>query len=206
MFTGIVEEIGKVKSAKPGQLTFSAGKVIEGLALGGSIAVNGVCLTAIEIKADTFTVDVMPETLRRSNLGALKIGDPVDLERPMRLGGELGGHLVEGHVDGTGKIVSIKPEGDAILMGFEAPSDVMKYVVEKGFIAIDGISLTVVNRNDGSFTVSLVQTTQRWTILGKKRIGDIVNLEADIIAKYVERLVAPGKQGITQQFLKEQGF
>ena len=120
--------------------------------------------------------------------------------------GSLAGIWSKGMSTGTGRIISLKPEGDAIIMGFEAPPDVMKYVVEKGFIAVDGISLTVVSRSERSFTVFLVQTTQRMTILGKKRIGDMVNLEADIIAKYVERLVAPGKTGITQRFLKEQGF
>jgi riboflavin synthase len=148
----------------------------------------------------------MPETLKRSNLGRLKAGDGVNLERPLALNGWVGGHLVQGHVDATGRIVNLTPESDATLVTFEAPSDVMYYVVEKGFITIDGISLTIADRNETSFRVSVVDYSRRHTNLQGRRIGDVVNLEVDIIAKYVARFTQVKGPGITLDFLKEQGF
>jgi riboflavin synthase len=205
VFTGIIEEIGKIKSAPPGKLTVSAVKVLDGTLMGDSIAVNGACLTVTGMTSGTFTVDVMEETRRRTNIGKLAAGDRVNLERAMALGGRMGGHLVQGHVDDTGKIISLSAERDATLIKIEAPPIVMRYTVEKGFIAVNGISLTIVKRDSHSFTVSIVQFTKTNTILSDIRIGDIVNLEVDIIAKYVEQLTKPGS-GISAEFLQEHGF
>lgn len=206
MFTGIVEEIGKVISARPGNLAVAAGKVLEDMAEGASIAVNGVCLTVTGFDNKSFNVEVMEETLSRTNLGLLKAGDEVNLERPLTLGGRLGGHLVQGHIDDTGRVISITPRGESIIAGFEAPPKLMSYIVEKGFIAVDGVSLTVVSRNSGSFQVSLVDYSRRNTILGNRRVGDTVNLEVDIIAKYVEQFNRDSGSGITVDFLQEHGF
>jgi riboflavin synthase len=205
MFTGIIEEIGRVKSVQRGRLTISANKVFEDLKLGDSIAVNGVCLTITALNKDTFAVDIMPETMRRSNLGMLSPGDEVNLERALVVGGRMGGHFVQGHVDDTGRVLSLIPEAEAVLMWIAAPAEITNYLVEKGFIAVDGISLTVINRNASSFTVSLVAYTLEHTTMGKKKPGDIVNLEIDILAKYVEQLTK-GKGGITPEFLAEHGF
>jgi len=206
MFTGITEEVGKVTSVKSGSLVIAASDVLREIELGGSIAVNGVCLTVTSFNANSFCVDIMPETLKRTNLGLLSAGDGVNLERPLALGGRLGGHLVQGHIDATGRITSIIREGEALLVRLEAPPEVMLYVVEKGFIAIDGVSLTVVTMDTGSFQVSVVDYTRRHTTLGSRQVGDLVNLEADIIAKYVERLSQPQSTGITVDFLQEHGF
>jgi riboflavin synthase len=206
MFTGIVEEIGKVTSVKAGELAIAAGEVMAGMKNGDSIAVNGVCLTVTAFDKGSFSVKVMPETLRRTNLGHLLVGDRVNLERALPLGGRLGGHLVEGHVDATGKITSITPEGEAILINFYAPLEVMDYLVEKGFIAVDGVSLTIVNKDTNSFEVSVVDYTRKNTTLGSKRVGDLVNLEVDIIAKYVKQFTQANKQGVTMEFLEQHGF
>jgi len=206
VFTGIIEEVGKVISARPGNLTVAAGKVLEDMEEGASIAVNGVCLTVTGFDNKSFSVEVMPETLSRTNLGLLKTGDGVNLERPLNLGGRLGGHLVQGHIDTTGRVISITPRGESIIMGFEAPPRLMSYIVEKGFIAVDGASLTIVSRNSSSFQVSLVGYTRQNTMLGSRRVGDTVNLEADIIAKYVEQFSRNGGSGITVDFLQEHGF
>ena len=206
MFTGIVEEIGRVISVQYGQLTIEAGAVLQGLDIGGSISVNGVCLTVTKFGAKSFFVDVMAETLKRSNLEFLSSGDNVNLERPLILGGPLGGHLVQGHVDATGKLSSVRIDGKASLISFEAPDEVMRYVVDKGFIAVDGISLTVVSRDSNSFQVSVVEHTRRNTTLADRRVGSPVNLEVDIIAKYVEQLGQVQQGGITASFLQENGF
>jgi len=206
MFTGIVEEVGRVVLAQQGKLTIAASSTLRSLELGSSISVNGVCLTIIELTEDTFSVDIMAETLQRSNLDLLSSGDGVNLECPMVLGGPLGGHLVQGHVDATGKILFINRKGKAVLIRFEAPPEVMRYVVEKAFIAVDGISLTVTTREDTSFQVSIVDYTRQHTILADRRVGDLVNLEVDIIAKYVEQMMQPKDNGITVDFLQEHGF
>jgi riboflavin synthase len=206
VFTGIIEEMGKVISARPGNLTVAAGKVLEDMEDGASIAVNGVCLTVTGFDNKSFTVEVMEETLSRTNLGLLKTGDGVNLERPLTLGGRLGGHLVQGHIDTTGRVISVTPRGESIIIGFEAPPRLMSYIVEKGFIAVDGASLTIVSRNSSSFQVSLVSYTRQNTILGSRRVGDTVNLEADIIAKYVEQFSRNGSSVITVDFLQEHGF
>ncbi len=206
MFTGIVEEVGKVVSEKSASLTIGASKVLEGIKPGGSIAVNGACLTVTGFDSKSFSVDIMFETQKRTNLGLLRPGDRVNLERPVALGGELGGHLVQGHVDGTGRVVSTKRESTAILVRIEAPPEVMHYTVAKGFIAVDGVSLTVVTRDDTSFWVSLVDYTRQHTILGSQQAGDLVNLEVDIIAKYVEQFNQARRPGITADLLREHGF
>ena len=205
MFTGIVEEIGTVKAVSPTTLTVAADKVLEDTGPGDSIAVNGVCLTATELSSDSFAVEVMPETLRRTNLGSLQPGDRVNLERPLAVGGRFGGHFVQGHVDGTGTVASAKPEGDAILLKCEAPAEITRYIVEKGFIAVDGVSLTVVECSTAAFSVSLVGYTQTNTTLGGAKPPDVVNLEVDIIAKYAERL-GENRSNITTEFLAEHGF
>ena len=206
MFTGIIEEAGSVVSVAAGKLVIAAGKVLDGIQSGGSIAVNGICLTVTEFTNMTFTVDVMPETLKRTNLGRLHPGDRVNLERPMGLGGEVGGHLVQGHIDDTGRVASITREGEAVLMRYEAPPEVMRYIVEKGFIAVDGTSLTVVDKDAASFSVSIVGYTREHTILADRKTGDAVNLEADIIGKYVAEFMKPQGGGITAEFLQEHGF
>jgi riboflavin synthase len=206
LFTGIVEEVGKVMAAPAGRLVIAAGKVLAGIKPGDSIAVNGACLTVTDSDAGSLSVDVMPETMRRTSLGHLKAGDGVNLESPLALGGGLGGHLVQGHIDDTGKVSTIVPDGEALLMGIAAPPEVMRYTVDKGFIAVDGISLTVTDRDDGYFSVSIVGYTRKHTTLGNKKVGDLVNLEVDIIAKYVAQLIQPQAAGITHEFLEEHGF
>jgi len=206
LFTGIVEEVGKVISAQPGRLAIGASQVLPGMELGQSIAVNGACLTITDCNATSFSVDIMPETLGRTNIGLLSVGDMVNLERPLVLGGQLGGHLVQGHVDATGGVESIIWDGVAMLVRVEAPAEVMRYVVEKGFIAVDGISLTVVARDASSLQLSVVEYTRTHTVLGSRRVGDLVNLEVDIIAKYVEQLTTARSPGLTVDFLQEHGF
>lgn len=188
MFTGIVEEVGRVKEAGPGRLVIAAGTVLGDLKVSDSIAINGTCLTVVSRDQYTFAVNVVPETLRRTNLGSLRPGDPVNLERPLAVGGRLGGHIVQGHVDGTGVVDSIAGEGEALLVRFRASEAIMRYVVEKGFIAVDGTSLTVVNCDRQSFLVTIIPYTRDHTNLGTRKVGDVVNLEVDIIAKYIERL------------------
>jgi len=206
VFTGIVEEMGRIKLAKPGNLVISATRVLNGIELGGSIAVNGVCLTVASFNSSSFSADVMPETLRQTNLGLLGASDGVNLERPLTLEKPLGGHLVQGHIDNMGRVTSAIWDGEAIVMRLEAPLEVMRYIVVKGFIAVDGVSLTVVDSDTSSFQVSLVDYTREHTILGGKQIGDLVNLEVDIIAKYVARLSQARSPGITVEFLREHGF
>ena len=206
MFTGIVEEVGTVKSAQPGKLTIAAKKVVEGISLGDSIAVNGACLTVTALDKEAFSIDVMPETMRRTNLGVLRPGDGVNLERGLAVGQRMGGHFVQGHIDGTGRIISLIPEEGAVLMRVAAPADIMDYLVEKGFIAIDGVSLTIIGRDATSLTISLVAYTKENTILGQRKPGDVVNIEVDILAKYVEQLIKGRKSGITPEFLAEHGF
>jgi len=206
MFTGIIEEIGTIAAKPAGKLLITAGQVLAGLELGGSVAVNGACQTVISFNDRNFTVEVMPETLRRTNLGQLRIGDRVNLERPLGLGGEIGGHLVQGHVDDTGKIVSAEKEGDAVLIRIEAPAELMRLIVKKGFITVDGASLTVVDKDERSFRISIVGYTQDHITLVDKKTGDSVNLETDIIGKYVAEFNRPQSSSITAEFLQEHGF
>jgi riboflavin synthase len=193
VFTGIVEEIGAVKAINGSRFTIKARKTLQGLALGDSIAINGACLTVVTLDASSFGIDAVPETLKRTNLGQLKPGDPVNLERALAAGGRLGGHIVQGHVDARGGLLSIKPEGDAHIFRFSAPKHLMPYIVEKGFIAIDGVSLTVVQRFSTSFTISVIPYTFANTNFEIRGPGDLVNLEVDILAKYVESLLSSRK-------------
>lgn len=189
MFTGIIEETGSVIDRQDYALTIRAATVIPGMKLGDSIAVNGTCLTVVHFDADQFQVDLAPETLRRTALGQLETGSSVNLERPLALSDRLGGHIVQGHIAAAGRITSIRPEGDCFLFRIRAPKRLMPYIVEKGFIAVDGISLTVVDKRDTSFTLSVIPYTLQNTNLREKSANHRVNLEVDILAKYVESLL-----------------
>ena len=194
MFTGLVEEVGRVTRLEAGEmarLSVSARRVLEGTGAGDSVSVNGVCLTVNEVYPGMLVFYAMPETLRRSALGDLAEGSAVNLERALSPAGRFGGHLVQGHVDGVGEVLEVRPEGEAEIWAFRAPESVLRYVVEKGSICVEGISLTVVSVRDGSFTVSILPQTRANTNLGELGVGVRVNLEADVIAKYVERLLEP---------------
>ncbi|MEU8837744.1 riboflavin synthase [Streptomyces roseus] len=201
MFTGIVEELGEVTAveelSEASRFRLRGPVVTDGAKHGDSIAVNGVCLTVVETGDGEFTADVMQETLDRSSLGALHAGSRVNLERPMALGGRLGGHLVQGHVDGTGEILSRTPSEHWEIVKVSLPRKLARYVVEKGSITVDGVSLTVVEAAADWFTISLIPTTLALTTLGLKKPGDPVNLEVDVLAKYVERLLAAGVDPLT---------
>lgn len=196
MFTGIIEEIGEIVSIRPGvksaKLAIRGKKVTKGSQIGDSIAVNGVCLTATTINGDVFTADVMAESMRRTALGSLKAGDKVNLERAMAADGRFGGHIVSGHIDGTGRIRSIEPEDNAVWVCIEAGTEILRLVIEKGSIAIDGISLTVAYVDEKCFKVSVIPHTKSETTLLDKKVGDKVNLENDVIGKYVEKLLRYG--------------
>jgi riboflavin synthase len=206
MFTGIIGEVGKVISLQSGKLAIAASQVVKGLELGGSVGVNGACLTATVFDNTSFAVDLSPETLQRTSLGRLRTGDPLNLERPMCLGGELGGHLVQGHVDGVGTITEITPQNGATLFGIKAPHEIMRYLVEKAYIAVEGISLTITDLGSDFFRVSVVEFTRTHTNLQYHKSGDSVNLEVDIMAKYAERFIQKQKSDISVEFLKEHGF
>ena len=193
MFTGIVEEVGTVKAVEEGGLVIGASEVLSDVKVGDSIAVNGACLTVTTYDESGFSVDVVPETLRRTNLGELTAGSPVNLERSMPAYGRFGGHMVQGHIDGTAAIRSIESEGDALMVIFDAPTSIMRYLVEKGFIAVDGASLTIVNCDNFSFSVTIIPHTRENTVFKSKKVGDSVNLEVDIMAKYIERLTMAGR-------------
>lgn len=212
MFTGIIEEIGTVKKIARGQkayLEIQADKIFSDIHIGDSIAVNGVCLTVTGFSGKVFTADVMNETFSRSSLGSLKTGSHVNLERAMSANGRFGGHIVSGHIDGTGKITNIKKDGNAVWYKISADKNIIKYTVEKGSIAIDGISLTVARVERDNFSVSIIPHTSEETILSEKKLGDTVNLENDIIGKYVERFLnfdKTEKSNITRDFLAKYGF
>lgn len=214
MFTGIVEEIGIVKSIKKGAnsavLSIGAAKVLDDVKVGDSIAVNGICLTVTSFDKTGFCVDVMHETLNRSSLATLKSGSKVNLERAMAANGRFGGHIVAGHVDGTGMITKITKDDNAIWYTIETTAEILRYIVEKGSITIDGISLTVAKITDKDFSISAIPHTVAITILGEKKEGDIVNLENDIIGKYVEKLLTPvtekKESSIDRAFLAKYGF
>jgi riboflavin synthase len=203
MFTGIVEEVGKVQKLGYDTLTVSCQKVLKGTGKGDSIAVNGACLTVTSIDSTTFSVEVMPETLRRTTIGKLHSTDPVNLERALSPGGRFGGHFVQGHIDDIGRVVSVKPEEKALIVQISAPAQVMRYVALKGFIAVDGVSLTVIDSDAGSFSVSLVSYTRQLTNLDRVKPGRFVNLEVDIIAKYVEKMMQGTKENTIKDFLEE---
>lgn len=214
MFTGLIEEIGSVRQvvsgAEWGSISIGCRNVLSGTKIGDSIAVNGVCLTVTDLKKDGFTADVMAETLRRSSLGTLRQGDPVNLERAMPADGRFGGHIVAGHIDGTGVLSLKKRIGNAVLLEISAAPAILYEIVEKGSIAIDGVSLTVVSVDESGFTVSIIPHTGAQTILLEKNTGSTVNLETDVIAKYVRRFTSPApeekKPTLTLDFLRENGF
>ena len=213
MFTGIVEEVGQVKAIGNGTLQIQATKVLEDVKLGDSIAVNGICLTVTGFNSHSFQADVMPETIKRTSLGELKLGSPVNLERALTLSSRLGGHIVSGHIDGTGTISDMTREDNAVWVTVQTKPDLLKYMIEKGSIAIDGVSLTIAYVDDGCFKVSVIPHTGEETILLKKKPGDTVNLECDLIGKYVEKLLfgkaeetQKSSGGITEAFLAENGF
>ena len=190
MFTGLVEELGMVVSIDGGVLVLSAELVLEDLEVKDSICVNGACLTVTSISNGEISVDIVPETLRRTNLGVLSVGDKINLERAAKLNSRMGGHIVQGHVDGMARITSVEDDAGAILMFFQVDVELSKYIVEKGFVCVDGASLTVVNCQENSFCITLIPYTRDNTVLGTKEPGETVNIETDIIAKYVERLIA----------------
>lgn len=215
MFTGIVEEIGTVERVQHGQhsavLAIRAAKVLEDTKIGDSIAVNGICLTVTALPGGKFLADVMHETLNRSSLANLKNGSRVNLERAMQADGRFGGHIVAGHVDGVGTILSTKRDDTAVWYTIKAGPQILRYVVEKGSVTVDGISLTVAAVSEDSFSVSVIPHTAEQTILKEKGSGDIVNLETDIIGKYVEKLMQPAslaapESRITEEFLSRYGF
>jgi len=189
VFTGIVEEVGVVAKISDNGMTVRATKVTEDLKLGDSIAVNGTCLTAVSFDRTEFSVDLSPETMRRTSLGQLSVGGPVNLERALLASDRMGGHIVQGHVDGTGRIMSTKRDGDSTIFRIRVPKRLNRYIVEKGFVAVDGISLTVVKIGASSFTLAVIPYTLKNTNLAALSVGDRVNLEADILAKYVESLL-----------------
>ena len=190
MFTGIVEEVGQVASLSDYRLVVRAETVLEDAHVGDSISVNGACLTVVEFDAGSFAVDLAPETLRRTSLGQAGPGSAVNLERALAAHDRMGGHIVQGHVDSTGDIIAITPEADCFILEIESPAPLAPYIVEKGFIAVDGISLTVVQSAELRFTISIIPFTMQHTNLRERKVGDKVNLEADILAKYVESLLA----------------
>ena len=213
MFTGLIEETGTVcEVCRNGNASFiriAAEKVLEGTKVGDSIAVNGVCLTVTEHDGKIFRADVMNETLSRSSLGTLKQGSEVDLERAMSAEGRFGGHIVSGHIDGTGTVSNIKQDGIAVRYTISADEKLLRYIVEKGSVTLDGISLTVAAVTDTDFTVSVIPHTAEQTILPYKKVGDIINIETDIIGKYVEKLLRPAepkKSGVTMEQLMKNGF
>ncbi|MBE6869696.1 MAG: riboflavin synthase [Ruminococcus albus] len=213
MFTGLIEETGTVcEVCRNGNASFiriAAEKVLEGTKVGDSIAVNGVCLTVTEHDGKIFRADVMNETLSRSSLGTLKQGSKVDLERAMSAEGRFGGHIVSGHIDGTGTVSSIKQDGIAVRYTISADEKLLRYIVEKGSVTLDGISLTVASVTNSDFSVSVIPHTAEQTILPYKKVGDIINIETDIIGKYVEKLLRPAepkKSGVTMEQLMKNGF
>lgn len=215
MFTGIVEEIGKIQAMRRGAhsmaLSIQAKLILSDLKIGDSVSVNGICLTATETSPTGFTADVMHETLNRSTLGKLQIGSPVNLERAMVANGRFGGHIVSGHIDGTGQIIQVRQDDNAIWYTIQAGPKLMRYIIEKGSIAIDGISLTIASVGPDRFSVSLIPHTAALTVLGSKRAGDQVNLENDIVGKYIEKLMQPQEidsqnQDLTLEFLMQNGF
>lgn len=216
MFTGIIEELGVVtgivRGAKSSSVTISAHVILSDLKLGDSVATNGVCLTVSALTNSTFTADVMHETLKHTSLVGLSSNTRVNLERAMVAGGRFGGHIVSGHIDGTGIVRDIKRDDNAIIYTITASPDILKYIVNKGSIAIDGISLTVTHVDDASFSVSIIPHTVQVTILADRKVGDVVNLEVDMLAKYIEKLLlgkdstSTSKRAITADYLINNGF
>ncbi|MGM0689447.1 MAG: riboflavin synthase [Bacillota bacterium] len=217
MFTGIIEEIGvlrRISSSGGGtSLVIKAKEVLTDLKIGDSVAISGPCLTVTSLDRDSFTVWVMPETLEKTNLQNLSIGEHVNLERAMSLGGRLGGHLVSGHIDAVIALNGRRLQGDAIILSFEAPGHLLRYIVPKGSVALDGVSLTVIDVDESGFSVGLIPHTASWTTLGQKESGSMINLEVDMIGKYIEKMLIPRldggkdqKQTITMDLLQKKGY
>ncbi len=214
MFTGLIEEVGTIRAVRKGKqsasITIGADLVLEDVKLGDSIAVNGICLTVTGFTKETFTVDAMPETMNRTNLDNLKIQDKVHVERAMKAGGRFGGHIVSGHIDGTGTICGFIKEDNATRIAVRVPSQLSKYIIEKGSITIDGVSLTITKVDDISFEVSIIPITGQETLLLRKKVGDKVNIECDVIGKYVEKLCATRNEEkvetMNEDYLRLNGF
>lgn len=214
MFTGIVEVVGKITALESGRdavrLTVSAARIAEEVAIGDSVAINGVCLTVVEIVAPKIAFEAVYETLRRTTLGQRRVGDSVNLERALKADGRFGGHIVQGHVDGTGRIASIRPVGDSWFVYVEASPELLRYIVTKGSVCVDGISLTVMDADDKAFSLSIIPHTWENTTLKDRHAGDSVNIEADIIGKYVEKLMggwaSGGGRGVTLDLLSRSGY
>ncbi len=206
MFTGIIEEVGAVSKRDGSELTVVAHSVVEDIHAGDSIAIDGACMTVVELTDATFTVQVSPESLERTTLGALKTGDAVNLERAMAAGDRFGGHFVQGHVDGVGRIERVLSQGDFSLWTFQAPAEVAKYLVPKGSVTIDGISLTVVNPKGDTFDVAVIPETLKKTKLQSKKAGDAVNMEADLLGKHIYHYVKGAGSGLNREFLARHGF
>ncbi len=208
MFTGIIEEIGRLKNFDGGRIEISCAKILDDMKIGDSISTNGICLTVTDFGEDFFAADVMPETLRRTSLAEIHGGGGVNLERALKIGDRLGGHIVSGHIDGVGKIIRVRPEGNAIFFDVAAENFLLRQIAAKGSVALDGISLTVVDATAENFSVSMIPHTREVTNFGGKRAGSLVNIETDVLAKYVDRLInfKAASQNLTRDFLIENGF
>ncbi|WAH37880.1 riboflavin synthase [Alicyclobacillus dauci] len=216
MFTGLVEELATIRQIRVrsdgAEIELDAHRIMSDMNLGDSISVNGICLTVVRMQGDAFLVEAVPETLRRTNLGRLSVGDKVHVERAMPAGGRFGGHIVSGHIDGTGRVSKVQEEGVARVFTIEAGADILKYIVEKGSICVDGVSLTVMDVDDRGFRVAIIPHTRGETRFGATKVGDVVNLECDVIAKYVERLLGFGQSArepasaLSFEFLQKNGF
>ena len=209
MFTGIIEEAGTLSSLSNGRIKINCVKILDDIKIGDSISTNGICLTVTSFDDKSFTADVMPETIRRTSLENLKSGDIINLERALRLSDRLGGHIVSGHIDGVGTIKSMKPEGNAIIVTVKADKNLLRYIANKGSVAIDGMSLTIVKADDNEFSVSLIPHTRDVTNFKYKQVGSLVNIETDVLAKYLERLMNfkdKKVSNITNEFLAANGF
>ncbi len=207
MFTGIIEEVGRLKSLDGGRIEISCTKILSDMKIGDSVAVNGICLTVVDFGENFFAADVMPETFRKTSLAELNRGGIVNLERALKLGDRFGGHIVSGHIDGVGKILSIRPEGNALLIDVAAENFLLRQIAPKGSVALDGISLTVVNVGSENFSVSMIPHTRAVTNFQNKRVGSHVNIETDVLAKYVNRLLNfKASTNITTNFLEANGF
>lgn len=208
MFTGIIEEVGRLKNLDSGRIEIFCEKILSDMKIGDSISTNGVCLTVVDFSENFFAADIMPETFRKTSLAEISAGGVVNLERALRVGDRFGGHIVSGHIDGTGKILNIRAEGNALFINISAENFLLRQIAAKGSVALDGISLTVVDADSENFSVSMIPHTREVTNFKFKRIGSLVNIETDVLAKYVDRLInfKNSPQTLTKEFLFENGF